>query len=116
MTNTTDKTPIVALDALIWLVSDDRRDFKVKIDSFDAYLTSPPEFLIENRIGEIYIARLTGRTIRQYGMDCPTIERFAVRTIAIDGVLYGTRDGLIDGLLAVRPEYITLGLFTKRNS
>lgn len=48
--------------------------------------------------------RLTGRTRRRWGyVDCPTVERFAVDTIARDGVILGVPGRRLPGTWFVRP-------------
>ena len=69
---------------------------------------APGEFVISNRWGYRTIGRLTGRTRRHFGLDCPTIDRFEVETFADeDGVIWGRRsDERIPGPAATRPENV----------
>ena len=68
------------------------------------------EFLILSYAGYLTIGRLTGRTRRCWGIDCPTIERFEVTTFAdSDGVIWGDRGDRIPGTSAIRPENVWVG-------
>jgi hypothetical protein len=73
----------------------------------DAIKLEDGEFLVKSHSGYITIGRLTGRTRRIFNMDCPTIERYEIETIAdTDGVIWGVKGERISGTLACRPEAI----------
>jgi len=76
-------------------------------DPFEAYRLADDEFLIETHHGYRTIGRLTGRTRKVFGLDCPTIERFEIETYAENGVILGRKSDKIIGTLAVRPENVT---------
>jgi hypothetical protein len=53
---------------------------------------------------------LTGRTRRKWGyVDCPTVVRFHVETIAKDGVILGVPGNRIPGTWATRPQNVSTG-------
>ena len=64
------------------------------------------EFVVESHFGYRTIGRLTGRTRQFWGIACPTIERFEIETVVIDGAIWGVRGEAIAGTFAVRPERI----------
>ena len=60
---------------------------------------------ITERTETIYYARLTGRTARKWGFDCPTMELYSVDTTAQgDGSIWGVRGARLAGTWLVRPE------------
>lgn len=63
-------------------------------------------FVLECRFGTWTFGRMTGRTRKFYGMDCPTIERFEVDTVVIDGAIWGTPGASIPGTFAIHPRAI----------
>lgn len=68
------------------------------------------EFCILSYAGYLTIGRLTGRTRKCWGIDCPTIERFEVTTFAdSDGVIWGDRGDRIPGTSDIRPENVWVG-------
>jgi len=76
-------------------------------DPFEAYRLADDEFLIETHHGYRTVGRLTGRTRKVFGLNCPTIERFEIETYAENGVILGRKSDKIIGTLAVRPENVT---------
>lgn len=77
------------------------------INPGDAISLEDGEFLVKSHNGYTTIGRLTGRTRHIFNVDCPTIERFEIETIAdTDGVIWGVKGDRIPGTLACRPETI----------
>lgn len=75
-------------------------------DTWEAYRLNDGEFLMETYHGYRTVGRLTGRTRKVFGLDCPTIERFEIETYAENGVVLGRKSDKIIGTLAVRPENV----------
>lgn len=102
----TTRTLTVRVSATCWLTHDTTALRHVVQDRYDAYDLDPGEFLVESYHGYIAIARLTGRTRRFFGIDCPTIERFEVETYAAaDGTIRGRKgQHRLGPTMATRPE------------
>lgn len=63
-------------------------------------------FVVESDFtGARTYCRATGRTRKCWGIDCPTIERYEIETIADDeGVIWGVPGARIPGIWAGRPD------------
>lgn len=99
-------TQTLKANAMLFRTDNDTITYTVFRDVHGAYLTEGELFLIESAVGEIYMARFTGRTCQRYGLNCPTVERYEIETVADkNGVLFGARGAKVAGTLAVRPDY-----------
>lgn len=69
-------------------------------------------FVLECGLETRTYGHLTGRTRRQWGMDCPTIERFEIATVVRDlkcdgnHAIYGEPGERIPGTWAIRPDML----------
>lgn len=101
------ETATVRAGATIWSSDDPRTIRTVTADPYEAYRLDAGEFLVTSWNGYITIGRLTGRTRRFWGIDCPTIERFEIDTVATaDGAIIGVKGTPIAGTYAVRSENV----------
>jgi hypothetical protein len=77
-------------------------------NAYEAFVLDDGESLIEDRVGLTYIVAPTGRTVRVWGIDCPTFLLHDVETIAdADGVIRGVKGERLVYTMATRPENIT---------
>lgn len=81
---------------------------RVVADPVDGYPAPAGMFLINTGTDSdpwYTFGMLTGRTRRKWGyVDCPTVTRFHVETIARDGVILGVPGTKMTGTWFVRPQ------------
>jgi len=105
----TPTTSPVAIGALIFRCNDTGTTRRiVPAESWDDI----PDgwFVTEDAVGYRTYARFTGRTRKFWGLDCPTIDRYDIETIATpDGVIMGVPGERLAGRAATwatRPENV----------
>jgi hypothetical protein len=64
-------------------------------------------FVLQSYNGYRSFGLLTGRTTQRWGMVVPTIERYHVDTVVIDGAIWGVPGKRIAGTYVTRPENIS---------
>jgi|GEM_PF-3174261 len=96
---------MIAEGSTVWM-TDDVHNFRNVIKTPQEIKHGDDEFVICSFLGYRTIGRLTGRTRRFFGCACPTIERFEIDTVVIDGALWGVKGERIAGTVAVHPERI----------
>ncbi len=98
----------IRVGALVWNTTD-TNDTRTVIRG-DALRLAEGEIVMESEnTGYLTIGVLTGRTRKFWGMDCPTIQRYEIDTVVINGAIWGVRGTPISGTFAVRPDYLTEG-------
>jgi hypothetical protein len=103
MSSTTTTTPVIGATIFDADKPNGGTYRTVIADPTEAYVLDDGEFLIASYHGYITIGRMTGRTRRIFGDQCPTIERYEVETFATaDGVIMGRKADRIPGISAVR--------------
>lgn len=103
MTTTTRITP--KLGSIVFFTADTACIRRVGFDQ--AIRLEEGEFLVTSYLGYNTIGRMTGRTRKFFrGLACPTIERFDIDTVVIDGAIWGVRGDRLPGTFATRPENI----------
>jgi hypothetical protein len=82
-------------------------------DRFRKVIQAPQElvvpegfFVMEDAIGFRTFGKMTGRTRKIWGQDCPTIQRFSIDTVVIDGAIWGVVGVALTGRFAVRPQFL----------
>ncbi len=98
---TTAQATTVSINSTVWPTTDPNNTQTVILCQ-EIKLVAP-EFVIGCRLGTRTIGVLTGRTRRIWGMDCPTIKRYQIDTVVIDGAIWGVRGDPISGTFAVNP-------------
>lgn len=63
--------------------------------------------IVARNTGARTFGRFTGRTRQVSGRPFPTIERFEVDTVVIDGAIWGTPGARVAGTLAIHPDNVT---------
>jgi len=101
---TSTQTATVNTNTTIWNTADTVKMRRV-VTANDIKLNDG-EFVIQCHLGYRTIGVLTGRTRTFWGIACPTIQRFEIDTVVIDGAIWGVRGEAIDGTFAVRPENV----------
>jgi len=101
---TTTQATTVRINSTVWSTTDPNRTQTVIL--CPEIKLVEPEFVIECRLGSRTIGVLTGRTRRIWGMDCPTIQRYQIDTVVIDGAIWGVRGEPIKGTFAVNPAQV----------
>jgi hypothetical protein len=89
----------------VWNTGDVRQIRRV-IDTPQELRLEPGEFVLVCHNGYRTVGVLTGRTRRFWDISCPTLERYEVDTVVIDGAIWGVRGARLPGTYAVRPERI----------
>lgn len=99
----------VKTTAIIVRSDDQRRSGRVVTDPCEGYPAPAGMFLVNTGSDAdpwFSFGMLTGRTRMRWAMACPTIVRFEVDTVAIDGVIYGVPGRRIAGTWLTRPENV----------
>lgn len=76
-------------------------------ESWDQDVTPSMFVMVSENTGCRQYALFTGRTARIFGLDCPTVERFEIDTVATTGGAIMAQVGArIPGTFAVRPDAV----------
>jgi hypothetical protein len=101
-TTTTTATPRVG--ATVFDTRGDQAVYRTVIATPQELRCPDGWFVVQSWTGYRTFARLTGRTARRWNLDCPTIVRYEVDTVAdADGSIWGVPGAQIPGTLAINP-------------
>ena len=100
--NSSPTTQTVTIGSTV--VSSDNRKSLVVIATPQELLPEPGMFVLESFTGYRTFAQLTGKTRMAWGMACPTLRRFEIETVVIDGAIWGKAGNPIMGTMLTRPE------------